>query len=103
MTFWPRFAVSRNGIGNFVEIKNMFALRPAPSTEFQGGPCCSSQIDWGPNICKVLPGCITADSETPMDENVKANYTRIRSNLILTYLNVSFSIFLYIVGPRTQA
>ena len=55
----------------------MFTLRPAPSTEFQGGPCCSSQIDWGPNICKVLPGCTTADSETPMGEHVALNYVKL--------------------------
>ena len=66
MTFWPRFLFSRNDSGNQVEIKDIFTLRPAPSTEFRGRPCCSSQIDWGPNICKVLPGCIT-HSKTPIN------------------------------------
>ena len=66
MTFWPRFAISRNDLGNLVKVKDMFTLRPAPGTEFRGGSCCGSQIGWGPHICKVLSGCITADSKTPM-------------------------------------
>jgi hypothetical protein len=78
MTFWPRFQVSRNDLGNFVEMKDMFTLKPAPGKEVQGGPCCSSQVDWGPNICKALPGCITTDSKTPMGEHVELNYIRIR-------------------------
>ena len=44
----------------------MFTLRPAPSTEFEGGSQCDSQIRWGAHICKFLPGCLTADSKTPM-------------------------------------
>ena len=67
MTFWPRFAVSRNDLGNFVEIGDMFTLRPAPSTEFRRGSCCSSQIGWGPNICKVLPGCVITHSKIPQE------------------------------------
>ena len=66
MTFWPRLAISRNDLGNLVKVKDMFTLRPAPGTEFRGGSCCGSQIGWGPHICKVLSGCITADSKTPM-------------------------------------
>ena len=66
MTFWPRFAISRNDLGNLVKVKDMFTLRPAPGTEFRGGSCCGSQIGWGVHICKVLSGCITADSKTPM-------------------------------------
>ena len=34
----------RNDPGNPVEVKNMFTLRPAPSTEFEGGSCCDSQV-----------------------------------------------------------
>ena len=45
-------------------------LRPAPSTEFRGGSHCDSQIGWGPHIFKVLPGCITTDSKTPIDEHL---------------------------------
>ena len=63
MTFWPRFAISRNDLGNWVKVKDMFTLRPAPSTEFRGGSCCGSQIGWGPHICKVLPGCIITHSK----------------------------------------
>ena len=65
-TFWPRFAISRNDLGNLVKVKDMFTLRPAPGTEFRSGSCCGSQIGWGPHICKVLSGCTTADSKTPM-------------------------------------
>ena len=61
-----------------MEIRDVFTLRLAPSTEFRGGSCCSSQIDWGPNIRKVLPGYVTADSKTPMGEHVTLNYNRIR-------------------------
>ena len=78
MTFWPRFAISRYDLGNLVKVEDMFTLRPAPDTEFRSGSCWGSQIDWGRNICKVLPGCITADSKTPMDEHVEINYVRIR-------------------------
>ena len=70
MTFWPRFAISRNDLGNWVKVKDMFTLRPAPSTEFRGGSCCGSQIGWGPHICKVLPGCIIAHSKTPINIHV---------------------------------
>ena len=99
MTFWPRFAISGNDLGNLVKVKDMCTLRPAPGTEFRGGSCCGSQIGWGPHICKVLSGCITADSKTPMDEHVKINYIRIRRNQILTYLNVSFPFFFTFLGP----
>ena len=78
MTFWPRFAISRNDLGNLVKVKDVFTLRPAPSTEFEGGSQCDSQIRWEAHICKFLPGCLTADSKTPMDEHVKINYLRIR-------------------------
>ena len=70
MTFWPRFAISRNDLGNWVKVKDMFTLRPAPSTEFRGGSCCGSQIGWGPHICKVLPGCIITHSKTPINIHV---------------------------------
>ena len=80
----------------------MFTLRPAPSTEFQGGPCCSSQIDWGPNICKVLPGCITADSKTPMDEHVTLSYIRISFKSDFNVFERILFIFLYILGPGNQ-
>ncbi len=66
MTFWPWFAISRNDLGNLVKVKDMFTLRPAPGTEFRGGSCCGCQIGWGPHICKVLSGCISADSKTPV-------------------------------------
>ena len=69
MTLWPRFAISRNDIGNLVQVKDMFTLRPAPGTEFRGGSCCGSQIGRGPHICEVLSGCITADSKTPMAQD----------------------------------
>ncbi len=59
-------------------MKDMFNLRPAPSTEFRGHSCCGSQIGWGPNSCEVLPGCITADSKTPMGEHVMLNYINLR-------------------------
>ena len=29
MTFWPRFAISRNDSGNLIKVKDMFTLRPA--------------------------------------------------------------------------
>ena len=102
VTFWPWFAISRNVLGKLVEVKDMFTLRPAPSTEFEGGSQCDSQICWEAHICKVLPGCVTADSKTPMGEHVTLNYIRIRFNLILTYLNVSFSFFFTFLGPGTR-
>ena len=70
MTLWPRFAISRNDLGNWVKVKDMFTLRPAPSTEFRGGSCCGSRIGWGPHICKVLPGCIITHSKTPINIHV---------------------------------
>ena len=73
----PSFSVSRNDPDNFVKISDMFTLRPAPSTAFQGGPCRSSQIDWSADICKVLPGCIATDSKTPMGEHVMLNYVKL--------------------------
>ena len=78
-TFWPRFAISRHDLGNLVKVKDVFTLRPAPSTEFEGGFQCDSQIRWETHICILffLPGCLTADSKTPMDEHVKINYIRI--------------------------
>ena len=66
MTFWPRFPICRNHLGNLVEVKDMLTSRPAPSTEFRGGSCLDSQIGWRPNIFKVLPGCIKAYSKTPI-------------------------------------
>ena len=78
MTFWPRFAISRNDRGNLVKVEDMFTLRPAPDTEFRGGSCCDSQIGWGPHIFKVLPGCITADSKTTMSEHATLNYANLR-------------------------
>ena len=78
MTFWPRFQSSSNDPGNGVEVKGIFTLRPAPRTEFRGGSHCDSQIGWGPYIFKVLPGCITADSKTPMSEHATLNYVNLR-------------------------
>ena len=78
MAFWPRFAASRNNLGNLVKIEDMLTLRPAPTTEFRGGSCCGIQIDWGPNICKVSPGCIAANSKTPMGEHVTFNYVELQ-------------------------
>ena len=66
--------MSRNDLGNLVKVKHVFTLRPAPSTEFEGGSQCDSQIHWEAHICKVLQGYITEDSETPMDEHVTLNY-----------------------------
>ena len=63
-TCWARFSISRNGLGNRAEVKDISTLRPAPSTEFRGGSCCNSQMGWRPHICKILPGCITAHSKT---------------------------------------
>ena len=65
MTFWPRFPISRNDLGNWVEVKDMLTSRPALSTEFRGGSCHDSQIGWRPHIRKGLPGCIIAHSKTP--------------------------------------
>jgi hypothetical protein len=45
-----------------------------PWAEFRGGPYWSSQIDWGSKICKVLPGCMTADSKTPMYDSRFCNH-----------------------------
>ena len=78
MTLWPRLTISRNNLGPLVKVKDMFTLRTVPSTEFEGGSQCDSQIRWEAAICKFLPGCLTADSKTPMDEHVKINYIRIR-------------------------
>ena len=64
----------RNDPGNPVEVKNMFTLRPAPSTEFQGGSCCDSQVCQGPHICRVLPGCVIAHSKTPTHVHGTLNY-----------------------------
>ena len=88
MTFLPRFAISRNNLGKLVKVKDMFTLRPAPGTEFRGGCCCSSQIDWGPNICKVLPGSITTDSKTPMGEHVMLSYAKLLQITVKYNLNV---------------
>ena len=70
VTFWPRFSTSRNDSWNWVEVKDILTLRPAPSTEFRGGSHCDSQIGWGPHICKVLPGCIITHSKTPMNLHI---------------------------------
>ena len=77
MTFWPRLAVSRNDRGYLVKVKDMFILRLAPSTEFEGGSQCDSQIRWEAHICNFLPGCITADSKTPMGEHATLNYVKL--------------------------
>jgi hypothetical protein len=82
MTFWPMFTISRNNLGNLVKVKDMFTLRQAPSTEFEGGSQCDNQIRLEAHIRKVLPGCPTAGAQTLMDEHVKINYIRIRYNLI---------------------
>ena len=50
ITFWPRFPISRNDLGNWVEVKDMLTLRPAPSPEFRGGSCRDSQIGRRPHI-----------------------------------------------------
>ena len=73
-----RFSYSRNDSGNRVEVKDISTLRPAPSTEFGGGSHCDNQIGWGSHIFKVLPGCITADSKTPMSEHATLNYVELR-------------------------
>ena len=84
MTFWPRFAISRNDLGNLVRVKDMFTLRSAPSTEFEGGSQCDSQTRWEAHICNFLPGCLTADSKTPMEQHVAINYIRyVKSDLIV--------------------
>ena len=70
LTCWPRFSIYRNDPGNRVEVKDIFILRPAPSTEFRGGSRCDSQIGWRPHICKVLPQCITAHSKTPTNLHI---------------------------------
>ena len=56
---------SRNEPGDLVEMEDIFILRPASSTEFRAGSCCDSEVGWGPRMCKVLPGCIIAHSQTP--------------------------------------
>ena len=67
LTYWPRFSISRNDLGNQAEIKDISTLRPAPSTEFEGGSGCNSQIGWGPHVCKVLAGCISVHSRIPIN------------------------------------
>ena len=52
LTYWPRFSISRNDLGNQAEIKDISTLRMAPSTEFRGGSCGGSQIGWGPIFAK---------------------------------------------------
>ena len=66
----------------------MFTLRPAPGTEFEGGSQCDNQIRREANICKVLPGCITADSKTPMGEHVTLNYVKL-VQITLNYVNLN--------------
>ena len=70
MTFWTKFSFSRSDLRNSVETKDIFTLRPAPGTEVRGGSCCDSQIDWRPNHCKALQGCIRTHSKTPVNGNV---------------------------------
>ena len=65
MTFWPRLAISGNELRNLVKVKEMFNLRPAPATEFQGGSCCGSQIGWRLDIRKILAGCTRTYSKAP--------------------------------------
>ena len=55
-----------------------FTSTPAPSTEIRGGANCDSQIAWGPHIDNVLPGCIAADSKTPIGVHVMQNYDKLR-------------------------
>ena len=78
MTFWPRFSFSRNDIRNLVKIKDLFALRPAPSTEFRRGSHCDVQIGCGPHICKVLPGCIMTHSKTSINLHIIVLYWALR-------------------------
>lgn len=35
MSFWPRFAISRTDLGNWLKAEDIFASRPAPGTEFE--------------------------------------------------------------------
>ena len=83
MTFWPRFSFSRNDIRNQVEIKDLFDLRPAPSTEFRGGSHCDSQIGWGHHICKVLRGCIMTHSKTPTNLHITVLHWALRLGTVL--------------------
>ena len=78
MAFWPRFAISRNDLGNWVKVKDMFTLRPAPSIEIRGGSCCCSQMAWGCHISKVLPGCIITHSKTPINSHIIVLYWALR-------------------------
>ena len=66
MTLRPSFSLSRNDPGNQVEIKDMITLRPAHRAEFQAGSRCDRQIGWKGHIYKILPGCQTLNSKTPM-------------------------------------
>ena len=70
MRFWPRFAISRNDVRNWVKVKDMFTLRPAPSTTNRGGSCCDSQIGCRRNISKVLRECVIMHSKTPIGVHV---------------------------------
>ena len=67
MTFWPRFPISRNDLGNWLEVEDMLTLCPIPSTEFRGGSCRDSEIGWRLHICKDSPGCIIAHAKTPVN------------------------------------
>ena len=78
LTCWPDFSISTHDLGNQSEIKDISTLRPGPGTEFRGGSWSDSQIGWGPHIFKVLPGCITAHSKTPMGEHATLNYVKLR-------------------------
>ena len=65
MTFWPRFVNSRNNFGNWVELKDIFISRPAPSADYQGSSC--GQNGWRGNICETMPRCLKTHSKTPSD------------------------------------
>ena len=68
--FWPMFTISSNDLGNWVKVKDIFALRPAPSTHFRGSSCCDSRICWKSYICEVLPGCVKTHSKTTISIHV---------------------------------
>ena len=75
---WPNFSISTHDLGNQAEIKDISTLTPGPGTEFRGGSRSDSQIGWGTHIFKVLPGCITADSKTPMRQHATLDYVKLR-------------------------
>ena len=52
MTLWSRFAISRNDIGNWVEVEYMSTLRLAPSTEFEAVLAVIAKLAGGPISAK---------------------------------------------------